>query len=138
MGKYFQSPVDKMAAAARGVFQFDSYGAFRGADGGVGKNFRETQSEFNRLFQEFFPGRESKDKELRNWLRTGEPLSAEKVETVKRILFPARFKLSNELLFDQPICRLVHRNQLRRDLDYQVVYQLTPAQLRLIDPRDEE
>lgn len=135
-GKYFQSPIDKVALAQEGNFKFDSYGAFRGVDRN-GKNSKETQADLNKLFHDFFPLSEFQDEELKSWLSQGEPLSAEKVETVKKILFPARSKLTNELLFDQPICRLVHRSQLRRDLDYQVVYQLTPAQLRLIDPRDE-
>ena len=118
-GKYFQSPIDKMALAQYGVFRFDSYGAFRGPT--TNGNGVETQSDFHKLFQDFFPARELKDKELTKWLDTGEPLSAEKVEAIKKFLFPADSKLTNELLFDQPICRLVHRSQLRRDLDYQVV-----------------
>jgi len=136
-GRYFHSPVDKVAAAEQGVFSFDRYGAFRGADNSLPENSNETHTNFQKLLQELLPRREAKDPDVRNWLLTGEPLSAEKVQSLKKILFPARLKLTNELLFDQPICRLVHRNQLRRDLDYQVVYQLTPGQLRLIDGVDE-
>ena len=136
-GRYFHSPVDKVAAAEKGVFSFDRYGAFRGADNTLPENSNETHTNFQKLLPDLLPRREAKDPDVRNWLLTGEPLSAEKVQSLKKILFPAQLKLTNELLLDQPICRLVHRNQLRRDLDYQVVYQLTPGQLRLIDGVDE-
>jgi hypothetical protein len=129
-GPYFQSPVDKHATTETGVFQFDGFGAFRNMD-------TETEGDFNKVLQALFPGRHGKDEEVRNWLRCGEPLSPEKAEVVKRILFSDRARLTNESLLDQPICRLVHRSQLCRDLDYQVVYQLTPAQVRLIDPGNE-
>jgi hypothetical protein len=131
-GRYFHSPVDKVAAAQHGVFRFDSYGAFRGADH-VPDDGKETDTDFHKLLHELFPRPVARDEAVKDWLLTGEPLSREKVETIKRVLFPAPAKLTNESLFDLPICRLVHRSQLRRDLNYQVVYQLTPAQVRLID-----
>jgi hypothetical protein len=126
-GKYFQSPVDKLATTSKDLFPFDHLGSFQGAD----------QEKLGQTINALFPEPESHDPDLRNWLHTGEPLSAEKIDLIRRTVFKKSLKLTNESLFDQPICRLVHRNQLRLDLDYQVPYQLTPGQIRLIHPDEE-
>jgi hypothetical protein len=132
-GVYFQSPVDKVTATSKKLFRFNERGGFPCSN--RDRENLEACENFWKTLEILFPQTEAEDPDLQNWLRSGEPLSAEKVELVRRRLFADSSKLTNKFLFDQPICRLVHRNQLRRDLDYQVPYQLTPAQVRLIDAK---
>ncbi|HKY28882.1 MAG TPA: hypothetical protein VJM12_13165 [Pyrinomonadaceae bacterium] len=132
-GSYFQSPVDKVTATEKDFFRFNERGGFLCTD--LDENNLKACENFKKTLETLFPQPEAQDPALQNWLRSGEPLFAEKLELVRRRLFADSSKLTNKSLFDQPICRLVHRNQLRRDLDYQVPYQLTPAQVRLIDAK---
>jgi len=124
-GNYFQSPVNKVARTSKIVFQFDRWGAFK-----EGTGVADVEATlFDWLKKEEHP-------DVNEWLTRGKPLSAERTHLVGRELFGGKQKLTNDSLYNQPICRLVHRNQLRRDLDYQVAYQLTPGQSRLVAPQD--
>jgi hypothetical protein len=134
-GIYFQSPVDKVTATKEGLFKFNKRGGFQCTD--LAKANDDAVTNFEKTLKTLFPNLEPRDTALEDWLRSGKPLSAEKVELVRRRLFAKSAKLTNELLFDQPICRLVHRSQLRLDLDYQVPYQLTPGQIRLLTAEED-
>lgn len=129
-GRYFQSPVDKAARSLIAPFSFDGRGAFVN-DNLIGAK----KSLLDWLYDGDVSESEEKsrfDAALMNWLKTGEPFSQELLHSIKRRL--KEESLTPESLYDQPICRLVHRSQLRRDLDYRVIYQLTPGQSRLLDP----
>lgn len=120
-GDYFQSPVNKVAATLLPAFEFDERGALRDK----GTHLKEAQ---RALFEWLDVPREAM---IEEWLRSGKPLSPERLDVFKRKL--SEETLTNHSLYNQPICRLVHRSQLRRDLDYQVIYQVTPGQSRLLD-----
>lgn len=133
-GAYFQSPVDKVTATQKDFFTFNERGGFQCTD--QDPEHKQALNNFHKTKKMLFPKLKASDPDLEDWLRSGKPLSVEKVDLVRRTLFAKGSKLTNESLFDQPICRLVHTGQLRRDLDYQVPYQLTPGQIRLIDPEE--
>lgn len=120
-GTYFQSPVNKVAHTEKPIFQFDEWGALRDADSSI-------------ALGSLAKALNVKPDAIRDWLSVGNPLSPETVNVIKRRL--REKTLTNESLYSQPICRLVHANQLRRDLDYQIIYQLTPGQSRLVNPQN--
>ena len=123
-GDYFQSPVNKAAQTLESAFNFNEAGAFMDGD----TNF-ETAKVALLGWLEIKGG----DDLIEEWLRTGRPLPTEKLDIIRRRL---RYEtLTNDSLYDQPICRLVHGDQLRRDLDYRVVYQVTPGQSKLLNPQ---
>lgn len=125
-GDYFQSPVDKAAQTLNSAFRFNEFGAFMDGD----TDFETAKKALLAWLQI-----EGGDDLIEGWLRTGEPLPTEKLDIVRRKL--RNETLTNDSLYDQPICRLVHRDQLRRDLDYQVIYQVTPGQSKLLNPQQD-
>lgn len=126
-GSYLQSPVNKVAKTSNLAFQFDEWGAFKMS----GTSLREVvDTLFDWLETSAHPS-------INRWLSLGEPTSPEQANLIGRKLFSGKQGLTNASLYNQPVCRLVHRNQLRRDLDYQVIYQLTPGQSWLINPQEE-
>lgn len=143
-GDYFQSPVDKTARTLNSAFKFNKFGAFLDGDASEEKEERsdnkgkDNGTDFDTAKDALFLWLGDEDDSILAWLKEGTPLSTEKLYKIKRRLRAET--LTNESLYDQPICRLVHRDQLRRDLDYQVVYQVTPGQSKLLnleqDPRE--
>jgi hypothetical protein len=127
-GSYYQAMVRKTASTQDGSFRFNAEGAFAPRSqhaaceslcGWLGLDRRRHSVEI---------------KAIRDWLRNGTPLGS-------RLFWRLRDKLKSEMLaetdlYNRPICRLVQVDQLRYDPDYTAVYQLTPAQVRLISDQE--
>lgn len=123
---YFQSPVSKAAWTLdfnhRGEpsFGFDEHGALR--DTSVA---RPSYGALNTWL-----GRAEQDSKLEPWMNGDGPPAVELCACLRKKL--SALTLRSDHLDGQPICRLVRADQLRYDPNYQAVYQLTPAELRLI------
>lgn len=121
-GPYYQSMVRKAASTRSRWFRFDQNGAFA----------PDTAADAcNSLCAWLGLTSESDVTTISRWLKDGTPLNT-------GLFRQLRHKLGDEMLveadlYDRPICRLVQVDQLRYDPDYTAVYQLTPAQVRLVD-----
>jgi hypothetical protein len=122
--RYFQSPVDKAACLVGTDFQFDQRGALL--------NWRVPREFLLKWLRGDGKRIDGYVKELERWLEHGDVLPEPVIEIITRKLKDET--LEDHDLYNQPVCRLVRSEQLRYDPDYQALYQLTPAQSRLINP----
>lgn len=118
--RYFQSPVDKTAHSVGKSFNFNELGAL--AKHSSAENFLLDWLEIDRS--------NLLGNAIRDWLKNGTILDGEVVDKIAERL--KKETLPNQALYNQLICRLVRRDQLRYDPDYQIIYQLTPGQSRLL------
>ncbi|HEU0301650.1 MAG TPA: hypothetical protein VFR37_19500 [Longimicrobium sp.] len=126
-GSYYQSLGTKAASTQDGLFRFDTNGAYAPERPGAARDSLCAWLGLTSRRDRRAIGR---------WLDSGTALD----EGLFRRL---RHRLEDEMLaeadlYDRPICRLVQVDQLRYDPDYTAVYQLTPAQVRLIDEQREQ
>lgn len=70
------------------------------------------------------------DPDIGKWIDDGTPSKQLFQRLAQRL---AEDAISDPDLYNEPVCRLVRRSQLRFDPDYAAVYQLTPAQVQLLD-----
>lgn len=134
LGHYFQSPVNKAAWTLEHGIKFDGHGALHDSKAEIPAvrtallNSLGIECSTTKIDEE-----SDENGTISGWLKYGHPLNPEELRKIKSQL--SVNTLTNHSLYNQPICRLVHRNQLRYDLDYQTIYQLTPGQSRIIDLR---
>ena len=124
--RYFQSPVDKAAHVVGTQLQLNNQGALI---------HYEAARDF--LTKWLGVGRKTEGSDaIDRWLQDGRFLPDSVLDKIKDKL--NEDTLTNHALYNQPVCRLVRSDQLRYDPDYQAIYQLTPAQSRLIgsEPKD--
>lgn len=127
---YFQSPFSKAASTLDGEdqdrpsFALDSDGALRDES--------QITVSLRRLVQWLELGDETGVAEMASaWLHgKAAPTASLAGEIACRL---EAVRLRTQQLHNLPICRLVQMNQLRYDPHYQAVYQLTPAQMRLLE-----
>lgn len=130
-GRFFQSPVNKLAVSVptdnssnqKPAFAFDQKGALRLDGSDVSNALRkwlEIKDGDNQLVQA-----------LQTWLKTGSSPKGELLDKFRSSFYKETMK--PDQLDNQPICRLVRANQLRYDPNYLALYQLTPAECRLIE-----
>src|SRR5215216_1384902 len=98
-GGFFQSPVDKVAYTLNGSFKFDELGTLDE------ENLEGAKKDLLDWLE--LPSSEAIDQ----WLKEGIPFSSDILRRIKRRL--RKETLTNQALYDQPICRLVRRDQLR-------------------------
>lgn len=114
---YHQSPLTKAAGTLDQLIEFDDYGTLKDSEGAL-----------EALVS--WAGPKMSESELKDWLNEGAPLVPAVVAKLVRRL--EEMTLHEDQLFARPICRLVRCDQLRYDPHYQAVYQLTPAEMRLL------
>lgn len=124
--RYFQSPVDKAAHSVNKVFEFNHLGALQNHKGAEKFLLKWLEVDKEDRADEVTRGA------INKWLASGDVLAGEALDKIAEKL--KKETLPNQALYNQLICRLVRRNQLRYDPDYQIIYQLTPGQSRLIEP----
>ncbi len=121
-GEFITYPGSKRAKTSRESFVFTKAGKLltpARARGVIGKWLREPIED-----------------ELTKWTSEGIPNERLFQRLTQRL---AEDAISDPDLYNEPVCRLVRRSQLRFDPDYAAVYQLTPAQVQLLDkPSDDD
>jgi hypothetical protein len=120
--RYFQSPVDKAAHSTNEVFTFNKLGALT--------KHREA-TKFLLGWLDVRRKDQATRGAIRDWVKDGKVLTGDVIDKIAEKL--KKETLPNQALYNQPICRLVRRDQLRYDSDYQIIYQLMPGQSRLLE-----
>ena len=124
--RYFQSPVDKAAHTVDRTHQairFDHLGVLKTPSNAIGFLLRWLGPTFSR--------NEAHRGAIEKWLKNGDVPNSDALSKIEKKLSDE--SLRNHDLYNQPVCRLVRRDQLRYDPDYQAVYQLTPGDSKLLD-----
>jgi hypothetical protein len=121
---YFQSPVNKVAYTldADKAFKFSWRGTLENLD--TANTFLLQWLGLNKIKHE------ATCRAIRMWLEEGRIHDSDVLDRIAKKLRDET--LTNHALYNQPVCRLVRRDQLRYDPDYQIIYQVTPGQSRLL------
>lgn len=130
---FFQSPVDKSARTILKRGQSEAKKSFVFNASGV----LDKDSLAEALLAWLRPRKSDDFKEaLDNWITKGIPREDALFDRIEERLREAA--VQPELLYNQPICRLVRKDQLRYDPNYQALYQITPAQEQLMKKEEEK
>ena len=130
-GCLFQSPVSKRVCTLKDFISFDSKGTLEDWE-----RVNEMLLKWINLDQSS-QLLEDEEEQLKKWLETGQIDSSATFyrKIVKRL---GKEGLTNEDLIGRYVCRLVRCDQLYYDPHYQTVYQLTPAQARIINEQKKQ
>jgi hypothetical protein len=134
---FFQSPIDKSAWTILKGGQSKAKKNFAFNASGVLPSNTSLVKALLAWLRPTTPGAiKNAKKALGDWVTTARPPEGTLFDEIEEKLREAA--VQPELLYNQPICRLVRRDQLRYDPNYQALYQITPAQEQLMRKEEEK